>query len=71
MIIGKGIVIGLRCLINSSHFFFVIISFNMNNLWNHDLSKKGQNASMKEITTTAIKLGDLAANLKERLLESL
>lgn len=70
MIIGKGIAIGLNSLIYSSHFFFVIILFNTNNLWNRKFSE-GQTASMKEITTTAIKLGDLAENLKQKLLESL
>jgi len=68
MFIGRGVVIGVKNLINSSIFFLVIIKFNINSLWNHNITE-WQTTSMEEIKTTAIKLGELANNLKEKLLE--
>ncbi|MBY8990645.1 MAG: hypothetical protein KGD58_07830 [Candidatus Lokiarchaeota archaeon] len=69
MFIGRGVVIGTKDLISSSYFFLVIITFNINSLWNHYITEK-QTTPMEEITTTAIKLGELAKNLKNKLLES-
>ena len=69
MIVGRGIVMGIKGLINSSYFFLVIIRFNINSLWNHYITER-QTTPMEEITTTAIKLGELANNLKNTLLES-
>ena len=69
MFIGRGVVIGIKDLTSSSLFFFVIIKFNINSLWNHYITER-QTTPMEEITTTAIKLGELANNLKNTLLES-
>ena len=75
MFIGRGVVIGTKNLINSSYFFLVIIrfNFNINSLRNLNITKR-QNTTMEEITTTAIKLGELAKNfeksLKNKLLKS-
>ena len=69
MFIGRGVVIGIKDLTSSSLFFSVIIRININSLWNHYITER-QTTPMEEITTTAIKLGELANNLKNTLLES-
>ena len=67
MFIGRGVVIGIKDLTSSSLFFFVIIRFNINSLWNHYITER--HTPMEEIITTANKLGVLANNLKDKLLE--
>ena len=52
MIVGRGVVIGIKDLISSSYFFLVIIRFNINSLCNHYITER-QTTPMEEITAIA------------------
>lgn len=67
MFVGKGVAIGINLITNSSYFIFVIIFFNKNSLWNHNLP---DHTSMEEIAKSANRLGELATKLKNKLLEN-
>jgi hypothetical protein len=67
MFIGSGVVIGSKCIHNSFLFFFVIIFFKKYSLGNCNSS---DHESSEEITETASKIGELAIQLKKKLLEA-
>jgi len=70
MFIGNGVVLGIKSHFNSSYFFFVIINFNINSMWNQKSSKRDiTSCTMEEISITAHKLGELANYLRNKLLE--